>query len=62
MALFQPYIDKARQEKKPLSTHFINKFNFVNINVTPIIFVLSLKKVALIMSSPLVNPLKLIQH
>lgn len=56
MALFQPYIDKARQEKKAL------KFNFVNINVTHIIFVLSLKKVALIMSSPQANRLKLIQH
>lgn len=62
MALFQPYIDIARQEKKPLSRRFTKKSSSVNINVTPITFVLSLKTVALIMSSPLVNPLKLIQH
>ena len=62
MALFQPYIDKARQEKKPLSRRFTNKFSSVNINVTPITFVLSLKTVALIMSSPQANQLKPIQH
>lgn len=58
MALFQPYIDIARQEKKPLSIHSTNKSSSVNINVTPITFALSLKTVDLIMSSPLVNPLK----
>lgn len=62
MALFQPYIDIARQEKKALVETLYKKTSSVNINVTPITFVLSLKTVALIMSSPLVNPLKLIQH